>query len=238
MGLRHWPGKRAEQYTLARMDYTGRAADFHCRYGVAVPYAEEGNSRVDGIPFYVHDRKIYYRGLPILIMEPRDASRPPPEPGQCNIPEYVGCFADRLYIPGEGSYVVRTDDGALAEFVAKTKQISEALMPVIELVPQATIEAIVEATTASTPHTAHALSCCVTAFRSGAAPSDAAQHFEIKQVDGVPHELACVVGLFTYASLVSPEQQSGADLVLGITKLVHVDTGEPLELFTASPKWR
>lgn len=238
VGLKHWPGKKAEQYTLARIGPTGAPLDLHCRYGMAVPFVHKCDHVADGIPFRVHDTTIFYKGLPILIMEPRDAAKAPEDLGACSIPEYVGCFVDRLYIPGEGSYVVRTDGDALLGVAAMVKQLSNELGAVMDLVPPAFIERVVAVTVDTTPSVAHFVACSLHAYRSGVPPAEAAaRHFEVGHVEGVAHELACVVGLFTHLNLVSADSVLGVDMVLGVTQLVHVDTGEPMELFSTSPKW-
>lgn len=238
VGLKHWPGKRAEQYTLARLSATGHAIDYHCRYGLAVPYYPKCDSQADGIPFTVNDTIIKYRGLSILQIEPHDVARAPANPGDGHVPDFVGCFKDRLYIPGEGSYVVRTDNDKMHEVFAAVRRLADELGVVMELVSQDVTYRVVEATPTTTDFIAECVSLAVHKYRGGVPASDAAvQSVTIGEVSGVAHELACVVGLFTAMCVVSEEIPLGVDLVLGVTRLVHADTGETLELFTRSPKW-
>lgn len=238
VGLKHWPGKKAEQYTLARLSATGHAIDYHCRYGMAVPYYPKCDSQADGVPFTVHDAVIRYKGLSILQIEPCDVARAPADPGDGNVPEFVGCFNDRLYIPGEGSYVVRTDSDRMRELFVVAKRLADELGMVMELLPPATLERVAEAMPTTTDFIAECVSLAVCAYRSGASATDTAvRSMTIGEVNGVSHELACVVGLFTNLCVVSEENPLGVDVVLGVTRLVHVDTGETLELFTRSPKW-
>lgn len=238
VGLKHWPGKKAEQYTLARLSATGHTIDYHCRYGMAVPYYPKCDSVAECIPFTVHDTIIKYRGLSILRIEPGDVGRSPMDPGRGHVPEFVGCFDDRLYIPGEGSYVVRTDSDRLREVFVVAKRLADELGTVTELLPSITLERVAEAMPTTTDFIAECVSLAVCAYRSGGSATDTAvRSMTIGEVNGVSHELACVVGLFTNLCVVSEENPLGVDVVLGVTRLVHVDTGETLELFTRSPKW-
>ena len=205
---------------------------------MAVPYYPKCDSQVEGVMFSVHDTVIQYRGLSILQIEKRDAAHPPNDPGACDIPEFVCCFADRLYIPGEGSYVVRTDGDKVQQILEAVRALTGELGTVIELLSRETIDAVVACTPGTIDFIAEAVSHALHARRRGVAPADAAtSSVFMVPAEGVSHELACVVGLFTSLCLVSDDALFGVDVVLGATKLVHVDTGEPLPLFTRSPKW-